>query len=73
MEPLKLTLPDGSEKQVTSGTTGYDVALSISPRLAEAAIAVVLDKPGHRVAPLEADFVGFTCPALFVVGSKFPA
>jgi threonyl-tRNA synthetase len=43
MEPLKLTLPDGSEKQVTSGTTGFDVALSISPRLADAAVAIVLD------------------------------
>jgi threonyl-tRNA synthetase len=43
MDALKLTLPDGSEKQVTSGTTGYEIAQSISPRLADAAIAVVLD------------------------------
>src|SRR5690606_4985514 len=31
-------------------------------------IAALLDKPGHRVTPVEADFVGFTCPDLFVVG-----
>ncbi|HVI28742.1 hypoxanthine phosphoribosyltransferase [Hansschlegelia sp.] len=29
---------------------------------------VLLQKPGKRVAPVEADFVGFTCPDLFVVG-----
>ncbi|HNY30680.1 MAG TPA: threonine--tRNA ligase [Fibrobacteria bacterium] len=43
MDTLKLTLPDGSEKQVTAGTTGLDIAMSISPRLAEAAVAVVVD------------------------------
>jgi len=43
MDTLKITLPDGSEKQVTTGTTGRDIAASISPRLAEAAVAVVLD------------------------------
>lgn len=31
-------------------------------------IAVLLDKPGKRVAPIEADLVGFVCPDLFVVG-----
>ena len=31
-------------------------------------LAVLLDKPGHRVAEIEGDFVGFTCPDLFVVG-----
>ena len=54
MEPLKLTLPDGSEKQVTSGTTGWDIALSISPRLADAAVAVTLDGVQldlHRALP----------------------
>ena len=32
------------------------------------ALAVLLDKPGHRVAAIEAEFVGFTAPDLFVVG-----
>lgn len=31
-------------------------------------LAVLLDKPGHRVAAIEAEYVGFTCPDLFVVG-----
>ena len=30
--------------------------------------AVLLDKPGHRAADLEADFKGFDCPDKFVVG-----
>jgi hypoxanthine phosphoribosyltransferase len=31
-------------------------------------IAVLLDKPGKRAQPLDADHVGFVCPDLFVVG-----
>jgi hypoxanthine phosphoribosyltransferase len=31
-------------------------------------IVVILDKPGKRVAGIEAEFVGFTCPDKFVVG-----
>ncbi len=30
--------------------------------------AVLLDKPGHRAAAIEADFKGFDCPDKFVVG-----
>ena len=30
--------------------------------------AVLLDKPGKRVADMEADFRGFECPDVFVVG-----
>lgn len=30
--------------------------------------AVLLEKPGKRAVAIEADFVGFTCPDLFVVG-----
>lgn len=29
---------------------------------------VLLEKPGKRAVSIEADFVGFTCPDLFVVG-----
>lgn len=32
------------------------------------AVAALLDKPGHRVTDLNADYVGFTCPDKFVVG-----
>jgi hypoxanthine phosphoribosyltransferase len=31
-------------------------------------IAVLLEKPGKRARPIEADHVGFICPDLFVVG-----
>jgi hypoxanthine phosphoribosyltransferase len=31
-------------------------------------IAVLLEKPGKRAQPLDADHIGFICPDLFVVG-----
>jgi len=31
-------------------------------------IAVLLDKPAHRIQPIEADYLGFTIPDVFVVG-----
>jgi threonyl-tRNA synthetase len=37
-EKIHIKLPDGSEKEVPNGTTALDVAKSISPRLADAAI-----------------------------------
>src|SRR5687767_6656037 len=37
-ETIKIKLPDGSEKEVPKGTTPLDVAKSISPRLAQAAL-----------------------------------
>lgn len=33
-----------------------------------AGVVVLLDKPGKRAQPIEADHVGFVCPDLFVVG-----
>ena len=53
---ITLTLPDGSQRQVTRGTTGADVAASIGPGLAKAALAAKLD--GELVdlsRPIEAD------------------
>jgi len=35
---IQITLPDGSHKEVPKGTTPLDIARSISPRLAEAAL-----------------------------------
>jgi len=35
---IQVTLPDGSKKEVPSGTTPLDIARSISPRLADAAL-----------------------------------
>ena len=41
--PISLTLPDGSVRQLPAGSTGAHLAASIGPRLAQAAIAVVVD------------------------------
>ena len=40
---IAITLPDGSVKHVPAGTTGAEIAASISPRLAKAALAVMVD------------------------------
>ncbi|WP_439547096.1 threonine--tRNA ligase [Sandarakinorhabdus sp.] len=53
---ITLTLPDGSQRDVARGTTGADVAASIGPGLAKAALAAKLD--GELVdlsRPIEAD------------------
>ena len=42
-DPLVLTLPDGSSREVASGATALDVAVSIGPGLAKAAIGAELD------------------------------
>ncbi len=43
MSSIVITLPDGSQRPVESGTRPLDVAQSISPRLADAAIAAKVD------------------------------
>jgi threonyl-tRNA synthetase len=40
---VTLTFPDGATRQVASGTTGLDVAKSISPSLAKRTVAMSLD------------------------------
>src|SRR5271168_1364687 len=45
---IRVQLPDGSEKQLPAGSTPLDVANSISPRLAAAAVVA-------RIKPLHAD------------------
>jgi threonyl-tRNA synthetase len=40
---ISITLPDGSVRQLPAGSTGSDLAASIGPRLAQAAIAVLVD------------------------------
>ncbi|MEI2386811.1 hypoxanthine phosphoribosyltransferase [Breoghania sp. JC706] len=49
-------------------TLSYARDLIASRGAKSVAIAALLDKPGHRVAKLEADYVGFLCPDKFVVG-----
>jgi threonyl-tRNA synthetase len=43
MSQLTVTLPDGSSRSVPEGTSVRDVAAAISPRLADAALAGVVD------------------------------
>ena len=53
---ISLTLPDGSVRKVSAGTTGADLAMAISPRLAKAALAVVVDdRLTDLTRPFEAD------------------
>lgn len=57
MAELQITLPDGSTRSYHTGTTGYDVAQSISPRLAKAAIAVKVNgevRDLHAPIPVDA-------------------
>ncbi len=43
MSEISVTLPDGSSRRVPAGTTARDVAAAISPRLASAALAAIVD------------------------------
>ena len=64
-DSIRIKLPDGSEKEVPRGTTALDIAKSISPRLADAAIVakVVLSPNGHSdAAGSAAQLVDLTRP-----------
>lgn len=56
MSSLTITLPDGSQQQVPEGSTPWDVAKSISPRLADDAIVARVDGNFYDLTrPLEHD------------------
>ena len=56
MSDVKLTFPDGASRQVKSGTTGLEVAKSISPSLAKRTVAMSLDgKLADLADPITAD------------------
>src|SRR3954453_20217427 len=56
MSDIQVTLPDGSARQVPAGTTPLQIAASISPRLADAAlVARVNGKLYDLKRPLEED------------------
>ena len=55
-EVIHVTLPDGSTKDVPKGTTAFEIAKSISPRLADAALAAKTNGDLIDLArPLEKD------------------
>lgn len=67
MSDVTLTMPDGAKRQVASGTTGLEVAKSISPSLAKRTVAMVLGGVLSDLAdPIKADadikFVSRTDP-----------
>ncbi len=49
MDNLKVTLPDGSVREVPHGTTPADIAKSISPRLADAVLVARLGEGSNAV------------------------
>src|SRR5579863_5971166 len=56
MSQIEITLPDGSKQSVAEGTSPYDVARSISPRLADAAIVAKVNGELYDLTrPLEKD------------------
>src|SRR5687767_6195845 len=56
MSQITITLPDGSSRSVSAGTPARDIAAGISPRLAKAALAAVVDDRLVDLAyPLEKD------------------
>jgi threonyl-tRNA synthetase len=56
MSQVTVTLPDGSQRTVPAGTSVRDVAEGISPRLARAALAGVVDgRPVDLSAPIDRD------------------
>jgi threonyl-tRNA synthetase len=50
-ETIKIKLPDGSEKEFPKGATAHDVAMSISPRLASAALAAQVKPSSNGPEP----------------------
>src|SRR4051794_39366293 len=52
---IQVTLPDGSKKEVPSGTTPLDIARSISPRLADAALVAKIKPSADSNQPSTAE------------------
>ena len=53
---IKVSFPDGSQREMPDGSSSYDVAQSIGSRLAQAAVgAMVDDKPFDLNRPLPGD------------------
>lgn len=56
MSIIKITFPDGSVKDFEKGTTGYQIAQSISPRLAAEVLSVSVNDELHDLRyPIDSD------------------
>lgn len=49
-------------------TLAFAKDLMVARNALQVKTCVLLDKPKHRIADIEADFIGFECPDQFVVG-----
>ena len=53
---MHIMFPDGTVREFAAGTTGMEIAASISPRLADAALGIyVNDVPYDLATPIEQD------------------
>ncbi len=53
---MKITFPNGDLKEFPNGTNGYEIAKSISPRLAKEALGIFLDGEKYDITrPIDAD------------------
>ncbi len=53
---INITFPDGAVKQFASGTTGMQIAESISPRLAQVSLGIIVNgKPYDLATPITED------------------
>lgn len=56
MSTIRLTLPDGSVREMPAGSTGHDLAAAIGPGLARAALAIKVNgELRDLVRPIESD------------------
>ncbi|UOQ94098.1 threonine--tRNA ligase [Halobacillus shinanisalinarum] len=55
-EPIQITFPDGNKKEFSKGTTGEEIAHSISPGLKKQSLAIKLDGEDYDLRrPIERD------------------
>ncbi len=62
-ETINITLPDGSKREVPKGTTPLDIAKSISPRLADAALVAKIKQSDANDRPPASEQNGDKAPA----------
>ena len=65
---MNITLPDGSIRKLESGSTGLDLANSIGPGLAKAAIAVEVNGSQKDLCdPITVSYTHLTLPTILLV------
>ena len=52
---ISITLPDGSTKELDSGSNGFDLAEAIGPGLAKSAIAMSVDQEQRDLCDPQTD------------------